>query len=60
MGKVIINDIEYTDDVDKRFAGCEFCDVRIKDYYYFKHHCLCSYTEKDKPCGKALYLKKVN
>ena len=58
MGTILINNIEYTDDVDKRFAGCEFCDVRIKDYDYFKEHCLLRKTG-NRPCGKAIYLKRV-
>lgn len=58
MGTILINNIEYTDNVDKRFAGCEFCDVRIKDYDYFKEHCLLHKTG-NRPCGKAVYLKRV-
>ena len=59
MEKIIINGIEYTNNVDTRFAGCEFCDVRIKDYDYFKEHCLPSYKAGNRPCGKATYLKRI-
>ena len=59
MNKITINGIEYTDNVDARFAGCEFCDVRIKDYDYFKKHCLHSHKTGGRPCGNAAYLKRI-
>lgn len=59
MSKITINGKQYTDDVDKRFAGCEFCDVRIKDYDYFKEHCL-HHKVGERPCGNAIYVKRVN
>ena len=51
-----INGKIYHSGTDKRFAGCEFCDVRIKDYKYFLNNCPPS-EKMNRPCGTASYLK---
>lgn len=57
MSRIVINNIEYTDEVDKRFYGCEFCDVRIKDYAFYEANCF--NKPRPHPCGDADYLKRV-
>lgn len=57
MSRIVINNIEYTDEVDKRFYGCEFCDVHIKDYAFYEANCF--NKTRPHPCGDANYLKRV-
>ena len=51
----VINGISYVTGTDTRFFGCEFCDVRILDFEYYKENCL---NCRVRPCGIARYLKK--
>lgn len=56
---IIINGKTYIEASDIRFVGCEFCDVRIKDYEYYIKHCV-DKSKQNAPCKGLPYLVLKN